>query len=232
MDMKKHYLVFFSLALIFGFVIGATVNGYAQEAKTKEKMKFLVIAEPKDIYYSMSASDRKKIVDAASENAKKEIKSGSTLELYSIPGWHRYVSIEQYGSIEELYNHFEGDPNYPYFKFEVYPLQIGDIQTDEAKKAKPDAKMKFLVIVETKDIWYSIPADERKKIEDGNNDYMSQLAKAGDFLEVYDMPGWNRTIAIEQYRSIEELHKHFEGFPGYPYSRYEVYPLFTIDIKS
>jgi len=225
--MKKHHFVFIS-ALIFAFILVPIVNVCALETKAKEKMKFLVIAEPKDIYYSMSSTERKKIDDANTEYLKKAKKAGAFLEHYTIPGWNRAVSIEQYENITELYNHFEGDPNYSYYKFEVYPLQNADIQTDMAKKAKPDAKMKFLVIVETKDIWYAIPADERKIIEKGNDDYISKLQKAGDFLEMYDIPGWNRSVAIEQYRSIEELYKHFDGFPGYPYNRYEVYPLIEI----
>jgi muconolactone delta-isomerase len=226
--MKKYYLVFFSLALIFGFVIGATVNVYAQEAKAKEKMKFLVISEPKDIYYSMSATERKKIDDATTDYLKKAKEAGSFLEHYSVPGWHRYVSIEQYENITELYNHFEGDPSYPYNNFEVYPLQKMDILPDGAEKAKSNIKIKFLVINEAKDIWYAMPADERKKIEEAQNTNGIKEIKAGAFLRLYSIPGWNRAASIEQYDSIKSLYKHFEEDPYYPYGKFEIYPLIEI----
>jgi muconolactone delta-isomerase len=222
-EMRKYYLVFFSLALIFGFVIGATVNVYAQEAKAKEKVKFLVIAEPKDIYYSMSANERKQIMDANNTYLKKQAKAGKILEFYNIPGWNRAVSIEEYDSIEEFYNHCEGSPMYPYVKFEVYPLQ----ETEETGLAKPDAKkMKFLVINEAKDIWYIMPSDERKKIDDTNP------FQAGDLLEMYSCPGWARAVSIEQYDSIESLYKHFEADDYYPYANFEVYPLIKIDMTK
>jgi muconolactone delta-isomerase len=230
--MKKHYLVFFSLALIFGFVIGSTVNGYTQEVKAKEKMKFLVIAEPKDIYYSMSANERKQIMDANNTYLKKQAKAGKILEFYNIPGWNRAVSIEEYESIEEFYNHCEGSPMYPYVKFEVYPLKKIDLQTGEADKVKSKAKMKFLVINEAKPIWYAMPAGERKKIEEANNEYGSKETKDGAFLSLYSIPGWNRAASIEQYDSIESLYKHFEGDPYYPYGKFEVYPLIEVDMTK
>jgi len=226
--MKRHYLALFSMALIACFFLGGTSNVYAQQAKGKEKLKFLVIAEPKDIYYSMSANDRKKIDDASTNYFKKVKQTGSFLEHYSVPGWHRYVSIEQYESIIELYNHFEGDPNYPYINFEVYPLQRAEIMTEGAGKAKSNAKMKFLVINEAKDIWYAMPANERKKIEEANTAYITKAIKAGDFLELYSIPGWNRAASIEQYDSIESLYKHFEEDPYYPYAKFEIYPLIEI----
>ena len=122
--------------------------------------------------------------------------AGEILEFYNIPGWNRTVSIEQYESVEELYKHFEGEPLYPYTKFEIYPLRKSEEQTEGAEEAKPDAKMKFLVISESKDIWYGMAADERRKIEEANSEYFSKLVKAGDFLEIYDIPGWNRNRSI------------------------------------
>jgi len=115
--------IFISLALIFGFILGGNMNVYTQQTKAKDKIKFLVISETKDIYYTLSQSDRKKIDDAGDIYFRKAVKSGQILEVYSIPGWNRMATIEQYESIEELYNHFDGDPNYPYGKFEVYPLK-------------------------------------------------------------------------------------------------------------
>lgn len=120
--MKRHYLLYFSLAIILAFILGGNVNVFTQQTKAKEKIKFLVIAEPKDIYYSMSSDERKKVDDASTNYFKKVKQTGSFLAHYSVPGWHRYVSIEQYESITELYKHFEEDPNYPYIKFEIYPL--------------------------------------------------------------------------------------------------------------
>jgi muconolactone delta-isomerase len=230
--MKKHYLVFFSIALLFGFTLWGIACVDAQEPKAKEKMKFLVISEGKDILYAMSAEERGKIEETTTNSLKQGVKAGEILEFYNIPGWNRTVSIEQYESVEELYKHFEGEPLYPYIKFEIYPLRKGETQTEGAEEAKPDAKMKFLVISESKDIWYAMPPDERSKIEEASSDNVSQLAKAGDFLEFYNIPGWNRTASIEQYRDMEELYKHFEGYPGYPYGHFEVYPLIESDIMN
>ena len=218
--MKKYYLVFFSLVLIFGFILEATVSVNAQETKAKEKMKFLVIADYKDIYYALPENERKQITDETTNYVKKAINAGTIMEMYSIPGWNRNVSIEQYDSLEALYNHFSENPIYPYIKFEIYPLQEGEIQTDVAEVAKPDAKkMKFLVINEAKDIWYAMSADEREKIEEANP------TKVSDFLKFYSIPGWNRSVSIEQYDSIESLYNHFEADTYYPYANFEVYPL-------
>jgi len=230
--MKKHYLVFFSIALLLGFTLWGIACVDAQEPKAKEKMKFLVISEAKDVYYTLSSDERKKLSNASTDYVTKAIKAGEILEFYNIPGWNRTVSIEQYESVEELYEHFEGEPLYPYTKFEVYPLRKDETQTEGAEEAKPDAKMKFLVIAEAKDILYAMPADERRKLEEANSEYSSQLVEAGDFLEYYDIPGWNLAACIEQYRSIEELYKHFEGYPGYPYTHFEVYPLIESDIMN
>jgi muconolactone delta-isomerase len=230
--MKKHYLAFFSIALLLGFTLWGIACVDAQEPKAKEKIKFLVISEAKDILYAMPAEERVKIQETTTNSLKQGVKAGEILEFYNVPGWNRTVSIEQYESVEELYKHFEGDPIYPYTRFEVYPLLKGDIQTEGAEEAKPDKKMKFLVISEAKDILYAMPEDERMKIEEANSEFMSQLEKAGDFLEYYNIPGWNRSAAIEQYRSMQELYKHFEGYPGYPYTRFEVYPLIESDIMK
>jgi muconolactone delta-isomerase len=226
--MKKYYLGFLSIALIAGFILGGAVNLSAQQTKAKEKMKFLVICEPKDIYYSMSSTERKKIDDATTDYLKKAKKAGSFLEHYSIPGWHRYVSIEQYENITELYNHFEGDPSYPYNKFEVYPLQKDDIIPDGAEKAKSAAKMKFLVIAKLKDIYYSMSSNERKKIDDASTTYIKKAIKDGVFLRLYGIPGWDRGVSIEQYENIAELKNCFEGDPYYPYLKFEIYPLIEI----
>jgi len=230
--MKKHYLVFFSMAFLLGFTLWGIACVKAQESKAKEKTKFLVISESKDILYAMPADERKQIEDETTNLLKQDVKAGAILEFYNIPGWNRTVAIEQYESVEELYKHFEGHPIYPYTKFEVYPLRKSETQTEGAEEAKPDAIMKFLVIAESKDIWYGIPADERMKIEEANSEYSSQLVKAGDFLESYNIPGWNRTVAIEQYRNMEELYKHFDGYPGYPYVHFEVYPIIESDIMK
>ena len=156
----------------------------------------------------------------------------SFLEFYNIPGWNRSVSIEQYGSIEELYNHFQGDPVYPYVKFEVYPLRAGGLPTEGAEKAKSGATMKFLVLGESKDIWYAMSAEERRKIEEANSEHLNKLVEAGDILVLYEIPGWNRTAAIEHFRNIDELYNHFAGHAGYPYTRFEIYPLIEADIMN
>jgi len=213
-----------------GIIFIGSFNVKAQQTKAKEKIKFLVIAEPKDIYYSMSANERKQLMDENDAYLKKAVKAGRILEFYSIPGWNRAASIEGYESIEEFYNHCEGSPMYPYVEFEIYPLQKIDLQTGGAEKAKPKAKMKFLVINEAKPIWYAMPAGERKKIEEANKEYGTKETKAGAFLSLYSIPGWNRAASIEQYDSIESLYKHFEGDPYYPYAKFEVYPLIEIDL--
>ena len=230
--MKKHYQLFFSIVLLVGFTLVGIFCVDAQESKAKEKIKFLVISEGKDILYAMPADERKKIEDETTNLLKQDVKAGAILEFYNIPGWNRTVAIEQYESVEELYKHFEGHPIYPYTKFEVYPLRKSETQTEGAEQAKPDAKMKFLVIAEAKDILYAMSADERKKLEEANSANISQMEKAGDFLESYDIPGWNRSACIEHYRSIEELYKHFDGYPGYPYTKFEVYPLIESDIMN
>jgi quinol monooxygenase YgiN len=223
--MRKYYLLYSSLILVVGIIFGGTLNVCAQQIKAKEKMKFLVISEPKDIYYSMSQSERKKIDDSGDVYFKKAVKSGQILEVYAVPGWNRYVTIEEYENIEELYNHFNNDPSYPFGKYEIYPLKKDELTTEGAGKNKSNTKMKFLVISEKKDIFYLMSATDRKKIEDANTVYFNNEVKAGAFLEAYAMPGWNRYVTIEQYESIEDLYKHFEGDPIYPYQKFEVYPL-------
>lgn len=230
--MKKCNSVYFSIILLVSFTLLCIACVTAQESKANGKMKFLVISETKDIFYSLSADERKKIEDETTNLLRQDVKAGAILEFYNIPGWNRTVAIEQYASIEELYKHFEGHPIYPYTRFEVYPIRKGDTQTDGSKEAKPDAKMKFLVISEAKDILHGMPADERRKLEEANTEKGSQLEKAGDFLEYYDIPGWNRAVSIEQYRNIEELYSHFNEYPGYPYIRFEVYPLVEGDIMK
>ena len=125
--MKKHYLIFFTIALLLGFTLGGIACVDAQEPKAKEKMKFLVITESKDIYYTLSTDEREKLSNASTDYVRKAIKAGEILEFYNIPGWNRTVSIEQYESVEELYKHFEGYPGYPYGHFEVYPIIESDI---------------------------------------------------------------------------------------------------------
>jgi len=223
--MKNHYLLYFVFAIVFAFIFGGSFNVLAQQAKSKEKMKFLVISEPKDIYYSMSQSERKKIDETGDVYFRKAVKAGQILEVYAVPGWNRYVTIEEYESIEELYNHFNNDPSYPFGKFEVYPLKKDELATEGAVKTKSNTKMKFLVLSEKKDFYYLMSEDARKKIEDANTVYFNNEVKAGAFLEAYAMPGWNRYVTIEQYESIEDLYKHFEGDPIYPYQKFEVYPL-------
>ncbi len=225
--MRKDYLAFFSIALIFGFILGGIVNLNAQEIKAKEKIKFLVISERKDIYFTMSQNERKQIEDASTNYLKQAIKAAAILEFYNIPGWNRAVSIEQYDSVEELYNHFDGDPIYPYVRFEVYPLNEIEMDDEIAAKAKPDSKkMKFLVINEAKDIYYSLPAGEREKIDE------ESPFQPGDLLKIYSIPGWNRMVAIEQYESIESLYNHFEKDSYYPYANFEVYPLIEVELTN
>ena len=125
--MKKYYYVFFSIVLVMGVTFWSIACVTAQESKGKEKIKFLVISESKDILYSMPADERKKIEDETTNLLKQDVKAGAILEFYNIPGWNRTVAIEQYRNIEELYKHFNGYPGYPYIRFEVYPLVEGDI---------------------------------------------------------------------------------------------------------
>ena len=230
--MKKYYFVLLSIVMLIGLTPGGITHVGARESKSKEKIKFLVISESKDVFYMMPAEERQKIEEETINLLKQDVKAGAILGFYNIPGWNRTVSIEQYENVEELYKHFEGSPIYPYKKFEVYPLRKSETQTDEAKKAKPDAKMKFLVIAEAKDIMHAMSADERTKLEEANDKFSSQLEKAGDFLKSFNIPGWNRTVCIEQYRNMEELFKHFDGYPGYPYVHFEVYPLIESDIMK
>lgn len=94
----------------------------AAKAKSdSKKMKFLVINEAKDIYYTLPADERGKI------DEESPFHPGDLLKIHSIPGWNRAVAIEQYDSIESLYNHFEEDSYYPYANFEVYPLVEVDL---------------------------------------------------------------------------------------------------------
>jgi muconolactone delta-isomerase len=230
--MKKYYLLYFSLALAVGFFLSGAVNVCAQQAKAKEKIKFLVLSETKDVFYSMSANERKKIEEATTNLLKQDVKNGAILKFYNIPGWNRSISIEQYESVEELYKHFEGSPIYPYVRFEVYPIQKAEIMTEGAGKEKANSKMKFLVINEAKDIWYALPANERKKIEEANTAYITKAIKAGDFLELFSIPGWNRAASIEQYDSLDAIYKHFEEDPYYPYAKFEVYPLLENDLAK
>lgn len=95
-----------------------------------------------------------------------------------------------------------------------------------AQQGKAKAKARYMVISEFKDIYYSLSHDERKEPIEANDVKFDEAVKAGEILEVYGIPGWNRNVTIRQYDSVEALNKHFENAPAYPYVNFEVYPIF------
>ena len=225
--MKKQYGSLLATTFLVVFGLATISAACAQEEETMAGTKYLVISELKDAFYSLSADERTEVAKAGDVYLAEAVKAGNILEFYEVPGWKRAVAIEQYDSVESLYEHFERAPFYPYVEFQVYPLRANDLAADGIDRAKPDPKkMKFLVIVEAKDIYYTLPADKRKVVDE-NNPFQTD-----NLLESYGIPGWNRYVTFEQYDSIESLYKHVEEDPYYPYAKFEVYPLYQIDLSE
>lgn len=85
-------------------------------------MKFLVISTFKDTFYAHSSDEIKQMVGGAVDFIKQMKEQKKILEIYTIPGWNRNVSIEEHDSSDELYEHLHAAPHAPYTNFEVYPL--------------------------------------------------------------------------------------------------------------
>ena len=89
--------------------------------------------------------------------------------------------------------------------------------------------MKFLVISSFKDSVSALPPDVAKQIMGVSLDHINQARKEGKILEIYVMPGWGRSMSIEEHDSAEELNRNLGISPIAPFINFEVYPLADFD---
>lgn len=91
-------------------------------------MKFLVIASLslKDTVSTLPPSVIRQLIEANLEYVNQARKAGKILEWYHIPGWGRFVSIEEHKSAEEIGQNLGRSPMAAFINFEVYPLADAD----------------------------------------------------------------------------------------------------------
>jgi len=93
--------------------------------------------------------------------------------------------------------------------------------------------MKFLTIATFKDTFSALPKDEKIKQTISAVEYIMGIKKKmGDNFHFYGTVGWNRTVSIGEYDSVEEYYQSLqspttlEGF-----TNYECYALIEADEK-
>jgi muconolactone delta-isomerase len=85
--------------------------------------------------------------------------------------------------------------------------------------------MKFLVISQRKEAGYKIPASTREN----NIKAVKQAVKDGKILDIYQIPGWNKTVTIEEHDNAQEMLDAVG--PMLEYLNFEVYPLADFDLS-
>lgn len=95
--------------------------------------------------------------------------------------------------------------------------------------------MKFLTIVTIKDVYYTLPQSEQRKL--GVSSFESALElkkKMGDKYLVYTVPGWGRSVSIFEVSSVEELAQILAQIPMVQAElvNLESYPLIEADVKA
>jgi muconolactone delta-isomerase len=85
--------------------------------------------------------------------------------------------------------------------------------------------MKFLTISKMKDTAATMPPSVMRPLMEATVDVMNQEKKAGEVLEYYFIPGWDRMIAISEVKSAEEIVQLLSDLPVGGFLDFEVYPL-------
>ena len=86
--------------------------------------------------------------------------------------------------------------------------------------------MKFLVVTQAKEAYFKAPAST---IEN-NMKRVKQAAKDGKILEIYLIPGWNKTVSIEEHDNAQEILDAVS--PMLEYVNFEIYPLADFDLSK
>jgi len=92
--------------------------------------------------------------------------------------------------------------------------------------------MKFLTIGNTKDMFFTFPPAIAGQILKANHTVVNQQKKAGKILEIYYVPGWNRSVVIREAKSAEEVAKDVDEMPLSSFMNIEMYPLADYDESS
>lgn len=85
--------------------------------------------------------------------------------------------------------------------------------------------MKFLGISTLKDAALMLPPAAIIQLMEGTMAVISQQKKEGKIKEFFYSPGWNRSIALVENNSAEEMLKNINSMPIASYLDMEVYPL-------
>ena len=96
--------------------------------------------------------------------------------------------------------------------------------------------MKFLTIGTFKDVYYTLPQDERQKLGVAQSEYnLETKKKMGDKWHFYGVPGWDRMLeSVCEVGSMEELSQMYQGAPivAAGFWKHETYPLVELDEKA
>ena len=85
--------------------------------------------------------------------------------------------------------------------------------------------MKFLTISKMKDMASTAPPSVIMQLMEATADVMKQAMKAGNVLEYYFIPGWDRVVTISEVKSAEEINQRLCELPIGGFLDFEVYPL-------
>ena len=85
--------------------------------------------------------------------------------------------------------------------------------------------MKFLAISKMKDTASTVPPSVMRQLMEATLDLMNQEMKAGNVLEYYFIPGWDRVVAISEVKNAEEIVKLLSDLPVGGFLDFEIYPL-------
>jgi len=85
--------------------------------------------------------------------------------------------------------------------------------------------MKFLTIAKMKDTASTVPPSVVRQLMEATDALMAQQKKAGNVLEYYFIPGWDRVVTISEFKSAEEINQRLCELPIGGFLDVEVYPL-------
>ncbi len=85
--------------------------------------------------------------------------------------------------------------------------------------------MKFLAISKMKDAALALPPAMGIQLIESATAAINQLKKEGKVLEVYYVPGWSRTVIVQESKTAEEALKIMVSSPIYSFMDTEIYPL-------
>ena len=85
--------------------------------------------------------------------------------------------------------------------------------------------MKFLTITSLKDTISTLPPAASRQLLEASIAWVNEQKRAGIILEIYAIPGWERTAVICQHESAEHIARTLSGMPLGPFMNFEVYPL-------